>query len=142
MTDRDDAVDDVRPTPVPHSRQSGRAMPKSGQDGQDGTPATTKLNPKKAVPQAKRRRRMPVPATRDAAHAVFAPLDDNARARGRVLDRLNALGAIALRPAGGEPITRGEAHEALLDELYDEHGQLRDAPTTPVQARAIHQSDV
>lgn len=86
---------------------------------------------------------MPVPASRAEAHETFRPRLANARARGRVLDRLNALGLVELRPLehAGEPVTREQAHVALLDALYDPvTGLLRDMPTTPVQAQRVHET--
>lgn len=75
-----------------------------------------------------RRRKRPVPETRREAQQLYEPLARYTPARANRLDRLNRLGMLAIRPSPGPPLTQGEAHDAILDAMYDEAGRLRLEP--------------
>lgn len=77
-----------------------------------------------AVEQAERlsrrlRAKRPLPATRQAADELFKPRSGIAHQRATIprLARLSRLGVIRW--------TNAEAHEAILDAMYDEDGNLR-----------------
>lgn len=95
------------------------------------------LRPIKTPRTAKKRKRNPKPELRSEADRVYGPTDPTARARGARLDRLNAFGLLVLVTTAGDPITTGQAHEALSDVMYDEHGRLRDVPTQAIRAEGV-----
>lgn len=73
----------------------------------------------------KQRTRTPYPPTRHEADETFRPLSPTGRAESARLYRMNVLGLLAERKERGAEISRQQAHEAILNALYDEHGNLR-----------------
>lgn len=88
----------------------------------------------KARLSARRRARRPLPATRSEADELFRPSRPDALVLPPRLARLNALGCLRLVPPGSGGITQAQAHEAILDAMYDEDGVLRvDGPPSVAQ---------
>ncbi len=90
-----------------------------------GKPLGVKVD-RNARQSAHNRQKRPYPASRHEADEMFRPNSPMAQvATMPRLARLLRLGALALVPPGTGRITNLEAHQAILDALYDEHGQLR-----------------
>lgn len=150
-----------------HPDQTGRAVPK---DGHPGTSRQSQTSPSPSAPPAadskptrehsrpgdgdtsvpsekprrtpglKQRRKQPVPASRAEADEAYKPWSPSRDATPARLGRLNGLGLLELRSTPGPSITQQQAHEATLDALYDEHGLLRDMPTTPTPSQPVHET--
>lgn len=140
--------DEISPdtsVPQPHDAAPGNVSREPGCIAISGEgDISVPLNPKPRRQTFATRKQRPVPATRAEADALYGVGRVTGPASGAQLYRLARLGCLELRAAGGEPLTRGRAHDWLLDALYDpDTGRLRDEPhEQAVRATPVQQTDV
>lgn len=110
------------PTQSDGFERKGRQLARTTQEREREKPQKpTAASTKNARISANRRRKRPLPATREEAEELYRPRaggNERAIVTGPRLCRLAELGLLEIRSAPGPSITNLDAHRAILDFYY------------------------